>query len=155
MFQYDNNYSNYYSFDFNSFYNINTFKYHVFEPMGRFQLELVYLYFPPSFHLTVVSVDGTTVENKGKLILIKTMLCFIWHLGLKREGCFDWGTINSKCPRKFFGQEAPGRKKKERSHKYPEKKMISVCDYWSWDFHNFKCGLGLQRGPPSHVRTIG
>ena len=28
---------------------INTFKYHVFAPMGRFQLELIYLYFPPSF----------------------------------------------------------------------------------------------------------
>ena len=30
--------------------------------MGRFQLELIYLYFPP--------FDGKTVENKGKLILI-------------------------------------------------------------------------------------
>ena len=30
------------------------FKYHVFAPIGRFQLELIYLYFPPSFHLTVV-----------------------------------------------------------------------------------------------------
>ena len=30
----------------------NIFKYHVFAPMGRFQLELIYLYFPPSFHLT-------------------------------------------------------------------------------------------------------
>ena len=51
-----------------------------FSPMGRFQLELIYLYFPPSFHQTVVvSVlrtgqiqqlfDGKTVENKGKLIL--------------------------------------------------------------------------------------
>ena len=39
---------------------INTKKYHVFAPMGRFQLESIYLYFP-----------GTTVENKGKLILIK------------------------------------------------------------------------------------
>ena len=29
---------------------INTFKYHVFAPMGRFQLELIYLYFPPSSH---------------------------------------------------------------------------------------------------------
>ena len=29
---------------------INTFKYNVFAPMGRFQLELIYLYFPPSFH---------------------------------------------------------------------------------------------------------
>ena len=29
---------------------VNTFKYHVFAPMGRFQLELFYLYFPPSFH---------------------------------------------------------------------------------------------------------
>ena len=58
--------------------------------MGRFQLELIYLYFPPSFHQKVdVSVlldircynnerptglkqqlfDGKTVENKGKLII--------------------------------------------------------------------------------------
>ena len=35
---------------------ISIFKYHVFALMGRFQLELIYLYFPPSFHLTVVSV---------------------------------------------------------------------------------------------------
>jgi len=27
----------------------NFFKYHVFATMGRFQLELIYLYFPPSF----------------------------------------------------------------------------------------------------------
>ena len=33
--------------------------------MGRFQLELIYLYFPPSSHL----YHGTTVEIKGKLIL--------------------------------------------------------------------------------------
>ena len=39
--------------------NFNTFKYHVFAPMGRFQLELIYLY---------LFIDGTTVENKGKLI---------------------------------------------------------------------------------------
>ena len=32
---------------------INTFKYHVFAPTGRYQLELIYLNFPPSFHLTV------------------------------------------------------------------------------------------------------
>ena len=31
--------------------NSSTFKYHVFAPMGTFQLELIY--FPPSFHLTV------------------------------------------------------------------------------------------------------
>ena len=38
-----------------SFVNIfvNTFKYHVFAPMGRFQLELIYLYSPLSFHLRV------------------------------------------------------------------------------------------------------
>ena len=29
-------------------------KYHVFAPMGRFQLELIYLYFPPSSHLIYV-----------------------------------------------------------------------------------------------------
>ena len=39
---------------------LDTFKYHVFAPMGKFQLELIYLY-------------GTTVENKGKLILIVWM----------------------------------------------------------------------------------
>ena len=55
---------------------MNTFKYHVFAPMERFQLELIYLYFPPSFRqIVVVSTgqkqlfDGNTVENKGKLIL--------------------------------------------------------------------------------------
>ena len=36
---------------------VNTKKY-VFAQMGRFQLELIYLYFPPS-----------SVENKGKLFL--------------------------------------------------------------------------------------
>ena len=29
----------------------DTKKYHVFAPMGRFQLELIYLYFPPSSQL--------------------------------------------------------------------------------------------------------
>ena len=38
----------------NTGHEINTKKYHVFAPMGRFQLESIYLY--------------TTVENKGKLI---------------------------------------------------------------------------------------
>ena len=32
---------------------INTFKYNVFASMGIFKLELIYLYSPPSFHLTV------------------------------------------------------------------------------------------------------
>ena len=71
----------------------DTKKYHVFAPMGRFQLESIYLYFPPSSQLYIcVStptrpiynvviatkglqdrntniIAGTTVENKGKLIL--------------------------------------------------------------------------------------
>ena len=33
---------------------VNTFKFHVFAPMGRFQFELIYLYFPPSSHLIYV-----------------------------------------------------------------------------------------------------
>ena len=51
--------------------------------MGRFQLELIYLYFPPSSHLVYLCfcptkglqdrniniLGGTTVENKGNLIL--------------------------------------------------------------------------------------
>ena len=41
---------------------LNTKKYHVFAPMGRFQLESIYLYF-------IYLIAGTTVENKGKLIL--------------------------------------------------------------------------------------
>ena len=32
---------------------VNTFKYHVIAPMGRFLLELMYLYFSPFFHQTV------------------------------------------------------------------------------------------------------
>ena len=32
-------------------WKVNTFKYHVFAPMGRFQLESIYLYFPPSSQL--------------------------------------------------------------------------------------------------------
>ena len=34
------------SLTYTTCYPINTFKYHVFAPMGRFQLELIYLYFP-------------------------------------------------------------------------------------------------------------
>ena len=49
-------------------YRFDTFKYHVFVPMGRFQLELIYLYFLPSFCQKQL-FDGKTVENKGKLIL--------------------------------------------------------------------------------------
>ena len=61
---------------------INTFIYHVFAPMGRFQLESIYLYFPPTRPVDNVVIAtkglqdrntnvtaGTTVENKGKLIL--------------------------------------------------------------------------------------
>ena len=32
--------------------DFNTKKYHVFAPMGRFQLESIYLYFPPSSQLS-------------------------------------------------------------------------------------------------------
>ena len=62
--------------------------------MGRFQLELIYLYFPPSSHLTstptrpvdnvvitmkglqdrnIHILDGTTVENKAKLIITEVI----------------------------------------------------------------------------------
>jgi hypothetical protein len=40
--------------------------------MGRFQLELIYIYFPPSFHLTVL--EERTVENKGKSILTNYLI---------------------------------------------------------------------------------
>ena len=77
-----------------------------FAPMGRFQLELIFLYFPPSSHLLYVNcpsqetevtstptrpvdvviatkglqdkniniIAGTTVENKGKLILTRIFM---------------------------------------------------------------------------------
>ena len=35
---------------------------------------------------------------------------------------------------------------------------VSMSDYWSWGRRtstNFKCELGLERGPSSLVRTIG
>ena len=37
--------------------DLNTKKYHVFAPMGRFQLESIYLYFPPSSQLVYNSWD--------------------------------------------------------------------------------------------------
>ena len=51
----------------------NTFKYHVFAPMGRFQLELIYLYFPsnsccfcPEVTLTPTRpVDNVVITTKG------------------------------------------------------------------------------------------
>ena len=40
--------------------------------------------------------------------------------------------------------------------------VVIMSDYWSWGCGfdpgtstNFKCGLGLERGPPSLARTIG
>ena len=41
-------------------YLICAFKYHVFAPMGRFQLESIYLYFPPSSQLLYFSVTEVT-----------------------------------------------------------------------------------------------
>ena len=38
--------------------------------MERFQLELIYLYFPPSYHQIIF--DVRTVENKDKLILTRS-----------------------------------------------------------------------------------
>ena len=45
----------------------NTFKYHVFAPMGRFQLELIYLHFPPSFHQTVKYNLFAPMEGRWKI----------------------------------------------------------------------------------------
>ena len=44
----------------------HTFKYHVFAPMGRFQLELNYLYFPPSSHLLYVCFCPTAHARRQK-----------------------------------------------------------------------------------------
>ena len=63
----------------------NTFKYHVFAPMGIFQLELIYLCFTPSFHLIVgcfcpvglsfstglVGVEVTSVSWLGQYLVLR------------------------------------------------------------------------------------
>ena len=53
--------------------HLYTKKYHVLAPMGRFQLESIYLYFRPSSQLLliiiIIIISGTMVENKGKFIL--------------------------------------------------------------------------------------
>ena len=52
--------------------------------MGRFQLELIYLYFPLSSHLD--GTNGTTVEKKGKLILTSIfMYSVIWNYIVFKE----------------------------------------------------------------------
>ena len=33
--------------------------------------------------------------------------------------------------------------------------LIMRSRFDSWHFYSFKCGLGLEQGPPSLVRTIG
>ena len=53
---------------FMSWFVVNTFNYHIFAPMGRFQLELIYLLFstvvPSNIHIM-----GQRWKIKGKLIL--------------------------------------------------------------------------------------
>ena len=46
-----------------NYIGINTKKYHVFAPMGRFQLESIYLYFPPSSQLFGICIrfDGVVI----------------------------------------------------------------------------------------------
>ena len=46
--------------------SISTKKYHVFAPMGRFQLDR-----------NINILDGTTMENKGKLILSLLVTTFL------------------------------------------------------------------------------
>jgi hypothetical protein len=41
----------------------NTKKYHVFAPNGRFQLELIYLYFPPSSHLLCLAIRSAKMTD--------------------------------------------------------------------------------------------
>ena len=50
--------------------------------MGRFLLELIYLYFPPSFRQQLFG--GRTVENKGKLIVIQYIRKIIWREHIQR-----------------------------------------------------------------------
>ena len=68
---------------------INTFKYHVFAPMGRFQLELIYLYFPEVTSTPTRPVDNVvnerSTENKGKLIL--TEIYTIYSVGKVSDLC--------------------------------------------------------------------
>ena len=40
-----------------------SFKYHVFAPIGRFQLELIYLHFPPTIHQIVVVSEGHEMKT--------------------------------------------------------------------------------------------
>ena len=60
--KFKNNISNYFIKNTGNVYRIliNTKKYHVFAPMGRFQLELI------KQDRNINILDGTTVENKGK-----------------------------------------------------------------------------------------
>ena len=54
---------------------MNTFKYHVFAPMGRFQLESIYLYFPPSSLLIhrLITLPITKPNYKKELRYIEEM----------------------------------------------------------------------------------
>ena len=56
----------------------NTFKYHVFAPMGRFQLELIYLYFPPSSHLIYVCFCPFVVITTFSTGLVGVVVTSVW-----------------------------------------------------------------------------
>ena len=51
----------------------NTFKCHIFALVGRFQLELIYLYFPPSFHLTYNIPEHVLNEGHEMKTIEETM----------------------------------------------------------------------------------
>ena len=63
------------------YYVFNTFKYHVFAAMGRFQLELIYLYFPPSSHLMFLSCRPFVVIRTLSIGLVGVEVTSVSWLG--------------------------------------------------------------------------
>ena len=88
---------------------MNIFKYHVFAPMGGFQLELIYLYFPPSFHLRVV-VSALYASRCYNNIFNRS--CGCWRSQLPKPG--DRSKFNTpKTCWKCYNNERPTGQKQQ------------------------------------------
>ena len=58
-------------------------KYHVFAPMGRFQLESIYLYFPPSSQLVYLCFCPKGLQDRNINMLLIVHQCFLMTLSRK------------------------------------------------------------------------
>ena len=81
-------------------YSINTKKYNVFAPMGRFQLESIYLYFPPSSQLVYLCFCPDSIIRDFRLSFTPSALYTVKR-DLNRESAkmVQWNKVIMADPK--------------------------------------------------------